>query len=224
MFRIIIISIAAIIGLTGCGDDAAQKSVNEGSMAVKVNPVLAKNEMNTQDVKKNDVQPVAIQSQTAETSQAVAAMLAKSSKTIEVEPMRLKQAVKEKLPVEAMKVKATAVASPAKPELTLGDAVKGKSLAKRCVACHRFDMKDKVGPHLQGVFNRAAGQSGFKRHSAALKAANWHWDEAHLLKWVCDSKSAIKAFTGDPSAKTKMPKQGMCGVKGNDVVAYLKTL
>jgi cytochrome c len=249
MFRIIIISIAAIIGLAGCGDDAAQKSVSEGSMAVKVSPVAAKNEMNTQDVKKNDVQAVAIQSQTVEASQSVAQALVKEQKKPAVEQIkplnpvkkeRIIEVAKEKVltkPVitkktEAPAAKVATVKSVAEPvpvslpkqEVSLGDVVKGKKLAKRCVSCHDFGMKDKVGPHLKGVFNRVAGQSGFKKHGAALKTANWTWDEAHLLKWLCDSKAAIKEFTGDASAKTKMPKQKMCGAKGNDIVAYLKTI
>lgn len=96
--------------------------------------------------------------------------------------------------------------------------------ASKCKTCHSFTMKDKVGPHLKGVFGREAGKSGFKKHSKALKSANWTWDEAHLLKWVCNSKDAIKEFTGDPKAKTKMPPQKMCGEKGKAVVAFLKTL
>jgi len=94
----------------------------------------------------------------------------------------------------------------------------------KCKACHNFTMKDKVGPHLKGVVGREAGKSGFKKHSKALKNANWTWDEEHLLKWVCNSKDAIKEFTGDPHAKTKMPPQKMCGEKGKKVVAFLKSI
>ncbi|MDQ6974448.1 MAG: cytochrome C [Mariprofundaceae bacterium] len=94
----------------------------------------------------------------------------------------------------------------------------------KCKACHNFTMKDKVGPHLKGVVGREAGKSGFKKHSKALKNANWIWDEEHLLKWVCNSKDAIKEFTGDPHAKTKMPPQKMCGEKGKKVVAFLKSI
>ncbi|MBN4061283.1 MAG: cytochrome C [Proteobacteria bacterium] len=94
----------------------------------------------------------------------------------------------------------------------------------KCKACHNFTMKDKVGPHLKGVFGREAGKSGFKKHSKALKNANWTWNEENLLKWVCNSKNAIKELTGDPKARTKMPPQKMCGEKGKAVVAFLKTL
>jgi len=94
----------------------------------------------------------------------------------------------------------------------------------KCKACHNFTMKDKVGPHLKGIVGRKAGQSGFKRHSEALKHANWIWDEAHLLKWICNSKEAIKEFTGNPHATTKMPIQKLCGEKGKKVVAFLKSI
>lgn len=94
----------------------------------------------------------------------------------------------------------------------------------KCKACHNFTTKDKVGPHLKGVVGRLAGHSGFKKHSKALKNATWIWDEEKLLKWVCNSKDAIKEFTGDPHAKTKMPPQKMCGEKGKKVVEFLKSI
>jgi len=94
----------------------------------------------------------------------------------------------------------------------------------KCKACHNFTAKHKVGPGLAGIVGREAGKSGFKRHSKALKNANWKWDEDHLRKWICNSKDAIKEFTGDPKAKTKMPPQKMCGAKGDAVIAFLKTI
>jgi len=247
MFRIAMVSIIVITGLTGCGEDVSQKPVNKEKLTSDVTPSLDKNKMSTQDVRKNDVQAVAIQSQTREASQAVVASLVKEEKVAtEVHAEALKS-VKEKVNTEVVKEKVLAkvsvvkkakiVAAPVnvkkatldsvpvvspKQEVALGDAVNGKRLAKRCASCHDFGTRNKVGPPLQGVFNRAAGQSGFKKHSASFKTANWVWDEPHLLKWLCDSKEAVKEFTGDPSAKTKMPNQKMCGTKGYDIVAYLK--
>jgi len=262
MFRIAMVSIIVIIGLTGCGEDVSQKPMNKEKLTSDVTSSLDKNKVSTQDVRKNDVQAVAIQSQTRQESQAVVASLVKEEKVaIEVHAEALKpvkekittevvkekiatevhaealKPVKEKINIEAVKEKVAAapvnakkatldsvpVVSP-KQEVALGDAVNGKKLAKRCASCHDFGTRNKVGPPLQGVFNRAAGQSGFKKHSAAFKTANWVWDDSHLLKWLCKSKGAIKEFTGDPTAKTKMPNQKMCGKKGLDIVAYLKTI
>jgi len=95
---------------------------------------------------------------------------------------------------------------------------------KKCGTCHNFTMKDKVGPHLKGVVGREAGKSGFKKHSKALKNANWTWDDEHLRKWICNSKDAIKEFTGNPKAKTKMPPQKMCGAKGDAIIAFLHSI
>jgi len=252
MFRIAMVSIIVTLGLAGCGEDVTQKPMGEEKVSVEgITPSVVKNKVNTQDVKKNDVQAVAIDAQAIASSQAIAESLADTKEPIErkvsgvvkkeskpaIKPVEKKvspviaeaKGMKES-PIVEEKESPNVASEPVlimpseQTVAKLGDAAQGKVLAKRCAACHDFGMKDKVGPHLQGVFNRAAGQSGFNKHSAALKAANWAWDEAHLLKWVCDSKSAIKEFTGDTSAKTKMPKQKMCGAKGNDVVAYLRSL
>jgi len=287
MFRIAMVSIIVIIGLTGCGEGVSQKPMNKEKLTSDVTSSLDKNKVSTQDVRKNDVQAVAIQSQTRQESQAVVASLVKEENVATevhaeaLKPVREKvntevvkekiatavhaealKPVKEKVTTEVVKEKiATAVHAEAlkpvkekvttevvkenvaaapvnvkkatldsvpvvspKQEVVLGDAVNGKRLAKRCASCHDFGTRNKVGPPLQGVFNRAAGQSGFKKHSAAFKTANWVWDDSHLLKWLCNSKDAIKKFTGDPTAKTKMPNQKMCGKKGLDIVAYLKTI
>ncbi|HXH72767.1 MAG TPA: c-type cytochrome [Mariprofundaceae bacterium] len=95
----------------------------------------------------------------------------------------------------------------------------------KCKACHNFTAENKVGPGLAGVVGRAAGKhEGFK-YSDSLAGANWHWDEAHLRKWMCSSKDAIKEFTGDENAKTKMPPQKVCDPAQQDqVIAFLKTI
>ena len=108
----------------------------------------------------------------------------------------------------------------------MGDSVKGKMLAKRCKACHTFEEggRHKVGPNLFMVYGRTSGSlTGFK-YSDSLKNASFTWNEAHLVAWVCNSKQAIKAFTGDMHANTKMPVQRQCGQNALDITAYLKTL
>jgi len=94
----------------------------------------------------------------------------------------------------------------------------------KCKACHDFGDANKVGPGLKGIVGRKAGtHPGFK-YSDALKNANWVWDEDHLRKWMHNSKKAIKEFTGNPKAKTKMGKQNVKGKKADKIFAFLKTI
>jgi len=117
--------------------------------------------------------------------------------------------------------------------VTAGNAGRGKRLARKCTVCHDFGPKKKVGPGLgagngmPGIYGRKAGASpGFKyKFTRYIKGEAWVWDDAHLAAWLCDSKSAVKTFTADTSAKTKMPKQKICDPDSQaDIIAYLKTL
>ncbi|MDX8406482.1 MAG: cytochrome C [Mariprofundus sp.] len=97
----------------------------------------------------------------------------------------------------------------------------------KCKACHSFTAKKKVGPGLAGVFGRKAGiKPGFKyKFTKYVTGDAWNWDEDHLRQWMCNSKKAVKAFTGDDHAKTKMPPQKICdAAKQDEVLAKLKTL
>ncbi|RLL53723.1 cytochrome C [Mariprofundus sp. EBB-1] len=95
----------------------------------------------------------------------------------------------------------------------------------KCKGCHNFTEKNKVGPGLKGVVGRAAGSmEGFK-YKPALAKGGWNWDEDHLRAWMCNSKKAIKEFSGDDHAKTKMPPQKICdAAKQDEVLAKLKSL
>jgi len=96
---------------------------------------------------------------------------------------------------------------------------------KKCKSCHNFSAKHKTGPGLKGVVGRDAGSTDFKKYSKSLKAGGWTWDEEHLRAWMCNSKEAIKEFTGDKKAKTKMAKQKVCDAERQDeIIAFLKTL
>jgi len=112
-----------------------------------------------------------------------------------------------------------------------------KALSK-CKMCHHFTPKNKVGPglgrgmlngHMEpGDFGRTAGtHPGF--HYTFVKyipaGGSWVWDERHIRQWICDSKRAIKAFTGDKTAKTKMPPQHICDPAAQDaVIAALRSI
>jgi cytochrome c len=94
----------------------------------------------------------------------------------------------------------------------------------KCKACHSFDAKNKVGPGLAGVYgNKAGTREGFK-YSDSFKNASWTWDDEHLKEFLSDSKAAIKKFTGDDGAKTKMPPQKLKGDKLEEVITFLKGL
>jgi len=95
----------------------------------------------------------------------------------------------------------------------------------KCKACHNFDDTNKVGPGLKGVVGRAAGSHAGFKYSADLGKGGWNWDEDHLRKWMCNSKDAIAEFSGNASAKTKMPPQKVCdAAKQDEVIAFLKGL
>ncbi len=97
----------------------------------------------------------------------------------------------------------------------------------KCKVCHNFSAKNKVGPGLKGVFGRKAGMHpGFRYKFTKYikKGGGWTWDEAHLRKWILNSKKAVKEFTGNKRAKTKMPPQHMKGAKADAIIAFLKGL
>ncbi|EAU53869.1 c-type cytochrome [Mariprofundus ferrooxydans] len=95
----------------------------------------------------------------------------------------------------------------------------------KCKACHNFTEKKKVGPGLAGVFGRHVGIMPDMNYSADVKGGDWSWDEAHLREWMCNSKKAVKEFTGNPKARTKMPAQKICdAAKQDEVLAKLKSI
>lgn len=94
----------------------------------------------------------------------------------------------------------------------------------RCRACHAFDDSNKMGPGLKGIFGRKAGTHEGFAYSDSLKNGGWVWDEEHLRKWVLNAPEAIKEFTGNPDATTKMPKYRIKGKKADQLIEFLKGL
>lgn len=94
----------------------------------------------------------------------------------------------------------------------------------KCKACHDFGTANKVGPGLKGIFGKKAGTVPGFNYSDSLANAGWVWDEEHLRQWIKDSPKAIKDFTGDAGAKTKMSKQNVKGAKADEVIEFLKGL
>lgn len=96
----------------------------------------------------------------------------------------------------------------------------------RCKSCHSFGDANRVGPGLKGVYGRKAGtHPGYKyKFTKYIKGEPWVWDEEHLRAFLDDSRKAVREFTGNPKAKTKMGPQHVKGKKADEIIAFLKTL
>ncbi len=103
--------------------------------------------------------------------------------------------------------------------LAEGDAALGKTVFKKCMACHAADKEqNKVGAHLVGIVGRKAGSvEGFKYSEAMIAKGTegFVWDEANLALYLKDPKGFIPGN-----------KMAFAGLKKDDeianVIAYLK--
>lgn len=96
---------------------------------------------------------------------------------------------------------------------------------RRCQICHDFTTgENKIGPSLKGIIGRVAGTyPGYDyTFTKYIKGKPWVWTEAKLRKWDNDSARAVKEFTGNPNAKTKMPRQAYTGAAEDDIITYIQ--
>jgi cytochrome c len=92
----------------------------------------------------------------------------------------------------------------------------GKQLfEKRCTGCHSLD-RNKEGPSLGGVYGRHAGTAPGFNYSAALKSANFVWDEQQLDKWLTDTQSLVE----DNNMDFHVPKTD----ERAEIIRYLKEI
>lgn len=103
------------------------------------------------------------------------------------------------------------------PAFADGDAVAGKSVFKKCQACHTIDGANRVGPTLAGIVGRpVASADGFKYSPAMTEFADGGkiWDEELLTQ-----------FLNAPKATVKGTSMAFAGVKKPDdlsnLIAYL---
>lgn len=102
-----------------------------------------------------------------------------------------------------------------------GDAAKGETIAKKCIACHSVkDASKRVGPSLVGVVGRTVGSmEGFKYSASMMEyaATAGAWDEAKLSAYLENPKAIVPkgsmAFAGIKDATERA-----------DLIAYLATL
>jgi|GEM_PF-1004115 len=99
-----------------------------------------------------------------------------------------------------------------------GDATKGKKVFNQCRACHNVSVaaRHKIGPNLNDLFNRKAGElDDYPRYSKALASAEFEWTEEKLDQWLANPRSFLPG--------NKMSYAGLRKEQDRkDVIAYLR--
>ncbi len=114
---------------------------------------------------------------------------------------------------------ASLAASPGWSEI-LGDPVKGAKVFKKCQSCHQVGegAKNRVGPHLNGIFSRKAGSDPTAKYSKGMIRAG---DDG--LVWTNET---LDAFIENPRALVSKTRMSFRGIKGTDdrldLLAYLR--
>ena len=96
------------------------------------------------------------------------------------------------------------------------DVASGEKVFLQCKACHQVGptAKNAVGPILNGLFGRAAGQVEGYTYSPANKNSGIKWDDATFADYIKDPKAKIPG--------TKMVFAGVKDeAKVKDLIAYL---
>lgn len=96
-----------------------------------------------------------------------------------------------------------------------GDAAKGQKVFNKCKSCHEVATeKNKIGPHLKGIFGRAAASVEGFAYSDAMKGSGITWTAETLGPYLADPKKVV------PNGK-----MSFAGLKKEDeienVLAYL---
>ncbi len=98
-----------------------------------------------------------------------------------------------------------------------GDAAAGEKTFVQCKACHVLEAgQNRVGPSLNGIIGRTAGQVPGFNYSAANKNSGKVWDEETLYTYL-ENPQAFMPGTKMIFAGLKQPQDRA------NVIAYLKT-
>ena len=98
-----------------------------------------------------------------------------------------------------------------------GDPAAGKTAFNQCRACHQVgpEAKNSVGPILNGIVGRKAGEEAGYNYSDANKNSGLTWDEATLREYLKNPRAKVPG--------TKMVFPGITREKQlEDLLAYLK--
>ncbi len=93
--------------------------------------------------------------------------------------------------------------------------INGKKLFSKCLACHRTNKDNFVGPHLEKIYGRRAGSVDNYIYSKNLAKANFVWSGDQLLRFLTNQNELI------PDTRmiiSPMPKDDIL-----DIIEYLKT-
>lgn len=96
------------------------------------------------------------------------------------------------------------------------DLKNGEKVFKKCRACHVVDKeKNKVGPHLVGLFGRKSGTVEKFKYSRAMKEAEIEWSVETLSEYLRKPKKFVPG--------TKMVFAGLRKeAQITDLIAYLQ--
>jgi cytochrome c2 len=110
---------------------------------------------------------------------------------------------------------AAAVLLAAGPARADGDAVRGEKRFADCAACHSVESGvNGIGPSLNGVFGRRAGDLAGYRYSPALKRSGITWTPETIETFIADPQKVVPA--------NRMPYAGMQNPTDRaDLIAYL---
>ena len=97
-----------------------------------------------------------------------------------------------------------------------GDVARGEAKFKECAACHKLESGvNNVGPSLNGIIGRKAGELADFRYSPAIKRSG--------ITWAPDT---LDAFIKEPQAMVpanRMPYAGLADPADRaDLIAYLQ--
>ncbi|HEY6257588.1 MAG TPA: c-type cytochrome [Xanthobacteraceae bacterium] len=97
-----------------------------------------------------------------------------------------------------------------------GDAARGEKRFEECATCHTTERGvNNVGPSLNGVLGRKAGEIADFRYSPAMKKSNITWSPQALDKFIADPQEAVPG--------NRMPFAGMPDAGDRaDLIAYLQ--
>lgn len=86
------------------------------------------------------------------------------------------------------------------------DAEAGKTVFKKCLACHAIgeNAKNKVGPELNGLDGRKSGTAAGYSYSAANKNSGITWNEKEFKEYI---KAPVAKIPGTKMAFAGITKQ-----------------